>query len=36
MLNPNTKLKSIYKNGFENCSIFEDGLIQYLKVNLVA
>lgn len=30
------KIKTIFKNGFENCSIFEDGLIQYLKVNLVA
>lgn len=25
------KLRSIYKNGYENCSIFEDGLIGYLK-----
>lgn len=25
------KLRTIYKNGYENCSIFEDGLIGYLK-----
>ena len=29
-------MRSIYKNGFENCSIFEDGLTAYLKSNLVA
>ena len=29
-------LKTIFKNGFENCSIFEDGLTNYLKTNLIA
>lgn len=36
--NPTTgvSIKGIFKNGFENCSIFEDAMIQTLKVNLTA
>jgi hypothetical protein len=30
------KLRSIFKNGFQNSSIFEDGLISYLKQNITA
>jgi deoxyribonuclease-2 len=30
------RLRSIYKNGYENCSIFEDGLISYFKSNMTA
>jgi hypothetical protein len=30
------RLRSIYKNGFENSSIFEDGLIGYFKMNMTA
>ena len=29
-------IKGVFKNGFNNCSIFEDALIQTLKVNLTA
>lgn len=32
----NFKLRSIFKNGYENCSIFEDGLTSYLKANITA
>lgn len=33
---PSFKFRSIYKNGYVNCSIFEDGLIGYLKMNMTA
>lgn len=29
-------VRAIFKNGYENCSIFEDGLVGYLKANLTA
>ena len=29
-------IKGVFKNGFENCSIFEDALVSTLKSNLLA